>query len=44
MLFGDGVQYTTGCTLGKGNMRKNPLGKLAVTVIDNDGERAVRVS
>jgi formylmethanofuran dehydrogenase subunit E len=44
MCFGDGVQYTTGCTFGKGNLRKNPLGKLAVTVIDKDGERAVRVS
>jgi formylmethanofuran dehydrogenase subunit E len=44
MCFSDGVQYTTGCTFGKGNLRKNPLGKLAVTVIDKDGERAVRVS
>lgn len=25
MRFGDGVQYTTGCTFGKGNLRKNPL-------------------
>ena len=31
MCFGDGVQYTTGCTFGKGNIRKNPLGKLAFT-------------
>jgi formylmethanofuran dehydrogenase subunit E len=38
MCFGDGVQYTTGCIFGKGNIRKNPLGKLAVTVIDKDGE------
>lgn len=44
MCFGDGIQYTTGCTFGKGNIRKNPLGKLAVTLIDKDGERAVRVS
>ena len=44
MCFGDGVQFTTGCTLGKGNIRKNPLGKLAVTLIDKDGERAIRVS
>ncbi len=44
MCFGDGVQYTTGCTLGKGNIRKNPLGKLAVTLIDKDSNRAVRVS
>ncbi len=44
MCFGDGVQYTTGCTFGKGNIRKNPLGKLAVTLIDKDSNRAVRVS
>lgn len=44
MCFGDGVQYTTGCTLGKGNIRKQPLGKLAVTLIDKASERAVRVS
>ena len=44
MCFGDGVQYTTGCTFGKGNIRKNPLGKLAMTLIDKDAERAVRVS
>mgnify|MGYP005845633165 CR=1 FL=1 len=41
---GDGVQYATGCTFGKGNLRKEPLGKLAVTVIDKDTNRAVRVS
>jgi len=44
MCFGDGVQYTTGCTFGKGNIRKNPLGKLAVTLIEKDSNRAVRVS
>ncbi len=44
MCFGDGVQYATGCTFGKGNLRKEPLGKLAVTVIDKDTNRAVRVS
>ena len=44
MCFGDGVQYTTGCTFGKGNIRKNPLGKLAFTLIDKDSNRAVRVS
>jgi len=44
MCFGDGVQYTTGCTLGKGNLRKEPLGKLAVTLIEKDSNRAVRVS
>ena len=44
MCFGDGVQYTTGCTLGKGNIRKQPLGKLAATLIDKATDRAVRVS
>ncbi len=44
MCFGDGIQYTTGCTFGKGNIRKNPLGKLAVTLIDKGSDRAVRVS
>ena len=44
MCFGDGVQYTTGCTLGKGNMEKTPYGKLAVTLIERSTNRAVRVS
>jgi formylmethanofuran dehydrogenase subunit E len=44
MCFGDGVQYATGCTLGKGNMEKTPYGKLAVTVIERTTNRAVRVS
>jgi formylmethanofuran dehydrogenase subunit E len=44
MCFGDGVQYATGCTLGKGNMDKTPFGKLAVTVIERATNRAIRVS
>jgi len=44
MCFGDGVQYTTGCTLGKGNMEKTPYGKLALTLIERASNRAVRVS
>jgi formylmethanofuran dehydrogenase subunit E len=44
MCFGDGVQYTTGCTFGKGNIRKQPYGKLAFTLIDKNTNRAVRVS
>ncbi|HQR20429.1 MAG TPA: FmdE family protein [Burkholderiaceae bacterium] len=44
MCFADGVQYATGCTLGKGNMDKTPLGKLAVTVIERASNRALRVS
>lgn len=44
MCFGDGVQYATGCTLGKGNLEKTPYGKLAVTLIERATNRAVRVS
>ena len=44
MCFGDGVPYTTGCTLAKGNIRNNPLGKLAVPFTHTDSNRAVRVS
>jgi formylmethanofuran dehydrogenase subunit E len=44
MCFGDGVQYTTGCTFGKGNIRKEPHGKLALTLIDKATNRSVRVS
>jgi formylmethanofuran dehydrogenase subunit E len=44
MCFGDGVQYTTGCTYGKGNIEKAPKGKLALTLIDKEHSKAVRVS
>jgi formylmethanofuran dehydrogenase subunit E len=44
MCFGDGIQYTTGCTFGKGNIGKDPKGKLAVTVIDKANQKAVRVA
>jgi formylmethanofuran dehydrogenase subunit E len=44
MCFGDGVQYTTGCTFGKGNMEKEPKGKLAVTVINKANQKAIRVA
>jgi len=43
MCFGDGVQYSTGCTLDKGNMEKTPFGKLAVTIIERASNRAIRV-
>ena len=43
MCFGDGIQYATGCTFGKGNIRKNPIGKLGFTLIEKDTNRAVRV-
>lgn len=42
--FADGVQYATGCTLGKGNIEKAGFGKLALTLIDKKNEKAVRVS
>lgn len=44
MCFGDGVQYTTGCTFGKGNISKQPYGKLAFTLIDKATNRSVRIS
>jgi len=43
MCFGDGIQYSTGCTFGKGNIQKNPLGKLGFTLIEKKSNRAVRV-
>lgn len=42
--FADGIQYATGCTLGKYNIEKTGYGKLAITLIDKKKERAVRVS
>lgn len=42
--FGDGVQYATGCTLGKANIEKMNYGKLAVTVVERASNRAIRVS
>ena len=44
MCFGDGIQYTAGCTFGKGNISKNAKGKLAVTLIDKANQKAVRVA
>lgn len=42
--FADGVQFATGCTFGKGNITKEPLGKFALTLIDTKTHRAARVS
>ncbi|MDA8402717.1 MAG: FmdE family protein [Desulfobacteraceae bacterium] len=42
--FADGVQYSTGCTLGKANIEKAGWGKLAMTLIDKKNQKAVRVS
>ncbi|AEJ41858.1 tungsten formylmethanofuran dehydrogenase, subunit E, putative [Sulfobacillus acidophilus TPY] len=41
--FVDGVMFATGCTVGKGNLIRKPLGKFAVTLIDTKTRRAVRV-
>ena len=43
MCFADGIQYTTGCTFGKGNILKQPYGKLGFTLIEKDTNKAVRV-
>ena len=43
MCFGDGVQFATGCTFGKGNIEKDPKGKLGLTLIEKASGRAVRV-
>ena len=42
--FADGIQYVTGCTLGKDNIEKAGWGKLAITLVDKKSERAVRVA
>jgi formylmethanofuran dehydrogenase subunit E len=44
MCFGDGVQFATGCTFGKGNMEKSGKGKLGLTLIDKSAHKAVRVA
>jgi formylmethanofuran dehydrogenase subunit E len=44
MCFADGIQLSTQCTFGKGNVEKSWRGKLAVTLIDTAADRRVRVS
>jgi formylmethanofuran dehydrogenase subunit E len=44
MCFGDGIQFVTGCTFGKGNIEKSGEGKFAVTLIDKAAGKAVRVA
>lgn len=41
--FADGVQMITGCTFGKGNIRKLGYGKWGLTLIDKKRGKAVRV-
>ncbi len=42
--FADGIQMITGCTFGKGNIRKLHYGKWGVTLVDTQTGRAVRVT
>ncbi len=41
--FADGVQMITGCTFGKGNIKKLNYGKWGVTLVDKKSGRSVRV-
>lgn len=41
--FADGIQAVTGCTFGKGNLRKTGYGKFGVTLVDRKSGQAVRV-
>lgn len=41
--YADGVQMSTGCTFGKGNIQKLGYGKFVLTLIDNKTGRSVRV-
>jgi len=41
--FADGVQMVTGCTFGKGNIKKLGYGKFGLTLVDRASGRAVRV-
>lgn len=42
--FADGVQVITGCTFGKGNIKKTHKGKWTLTLIDKKNQKAVRVN
>ncbi len=42
--FADGVQFSTGCTFGKGIMSKDPRGKWAYMLIDKKNKKAVKVT
>lgn len=41
--FADGVQVITGCTLGKGNIKKLNIGKWGLTLINKATQQSVRV-
>lgn len=40
----DGVQVVTGCTFGKGNIKKLQYGKLALTLVSKEKKQGVRIS
>ncbi len=42
--FADGVQMITGCTFGKGNIKKLHYGKWGLTLVDVKSGKAIRVN
>ncbi len=42
--YADGVMMATGCTFGKGNIKKLGYGKFVLTLIDNKTGKSVRVA
>lgn len=42
--FADGVQFATGCTFGKGLLKKQMKGKWSFTLVHKPTEKAVRVN
>lgn len=42
--FADGAQMSTGCTFGKGLIRRAEYGKWALNLIEKDSRKAVRVA
>ena len=42
--FADGVQFATGCTYGKGLMKKEPKGKFSFLFVDKVNKKAVKVA
>ena len=42
--FADGVQFATGCTFGKGLMKKEAKGKFSFILVDKVKEKAVKVT
>ncbi len=42
--YADGIQVITGCTYGKGNIKKTHKGKWALTLVEKKTHRAVRIT